>query len=380
MKKRTLPINENGKFKILVLTDLHERQANGDKEIKKKTEDAMLLVDAAVKTLSPDLVVYDGDNAFGDTEDDVRKTIDTITRSVRKKGIPFAAVMGNHEHDDREIDINKVFKMYTAYDESLVRNDNSKITGYGNYYIALKGKSNKVKCLLFFIDSGASRSNMPDVSAYDWVHDDQIEWFESVCEKFKEKNNGEYVPALVFQHMPVTEIYKLLKEVKKIEGSNAIKGHGIFSNKHYILKNGVKGSLFEAPCPPDYNSGQFDSWKNHGVKGAFFGHDHKNDFEGKLDGVLLAQCKGTGFNGYSDGIKTGVKLITIDENNISEFKTQDYYFSDFGLKSKSAIAPQKRMTTQQKKTAKKIGIGLAAVTAVAATTAIVISVSKKKDK
>ena len=39
MKKRTLRFNENGKFKILVITDLHEKQANGDKETEKKTEE-----------------------------------------------------------------------------------------------------------------------------------------------------------------------------------------------------------------------------------------------------------------------------------------------------------------------------------------------------
>ncbi len=368
MKTRTLRINENGRFKILVITDLHEKQANGDKETEKKTYDALLLVEASIKALSPDLIVYDGDNAFGHTEEDIRKTIDSITRVARKMEVPFAIVMGNHEHDDREFDIEKVFNIYSEYDNCLIRNDDKNVSGYGNYYIALKGKGNKTKCLLFFIDSGASRSENPDFSAYDWVKDDQIEWFEKVTDSFREKNNNEYVPALVFQHMPVTEIYSLLKEVNFKDYSDAVKGHGMFSDKHYVLKDGVKGSLLEAPCPPDFNNGQFDSWKNHGVIGAFFGHDHTNDFEGKLDGVLLAQCKGTGFNGYSDGIKTGVKLITIEENNLPEFKTKDYYFKDFCLKSKSTPT----MTSEQKKVAKKIGAGVAAVTAATATAGVIV--------
>ncbi len=373
MKKRTLRFNENGKFKILVITDLHERQANGDKETEKKTYDALLLVEASIKTLSPDLIVYDGDNAFGQTEEDVRKTINDITRVAREREIPFAVVMGNHEHDDREFDIGKVFDIYSGYDNCLIRNDDKNITGYGNYYIALKGKSNKTKCLLFFVDSGKSRSDNLDISAYDWVHDDQIEWFEKVADSFREKNGGEYVPALVFQHMPVTEIYNLLKEVNFKDGTNAVKGHGMFSNKYYVLKEGVNGSLFEAPCPPDFNNGQFDSWKTHGVKGAFFGHDHTNDFEGELDGVLLAQCKGTGFNGYSDGIKTGVKLITIEEKELPHFKTKDYYFKDFCLKSKSAPSLNKSMTIEQKKVAKKIGTRVAAVAAATATASAIIN-------
>ena len=177
--------------------------------------------------------------------------------------------------------------------------------------------------------------------------------------------------------MPVTEIYNLLDEVSGVEVSGAIKGQELFSNKYFVLKEGVKGDLLEGPCPPDYNSGQFDSWKCHGVKGAFFGHDHKNDFEGVLDGVLLAQVKGTGFNGYSDGIKTGVKLITIDENNLPHFETKDYYFTDFGLTSKSAVLPHQTMTEEQKKTAKKIGIGVAAITAATAIGAVIKKIFKK---
>lgn len=377
LKKRNLKFDENGKFKILVITDLHEFKSD-DKETCLKTEDALLLVETAVKALTPDLVVYNGDNAFGKTEEELKETIDAITKTVREMNVPFTAVLGNHEHDDRELPPEMNLKIFSSYENSLVREDKKGISGYGNHYIGIRGKSNKTKCLLFFIDSGKSRSDNQDISAYDWVHDDQIEWFESVCDQFKEKNGGEYVPALVFQHMPVTEIYDLLEEVKGLEVSGAVKGHGMFGNKFFILKENVKGDLLEAPCPPDFNNGEFESWKNHGVVGAFFGHDHKNDFEGEIDGVLLAQVKGAGFNGYSDGIKTGVKLITFEENSLPEFKTKDYYFTDFCLHSKSAVLPHQVMTEEQKKTAKKIGIGVAAVTAATAVGAVIKKIFKKK--
>lgn len=377
MKKRTLKFNENGKFRILVLTDLHEYKSD-DKDIQNKTEDALLLVETAVKALSPDLVVYDGDNAFGKTEEDLKETIDAITKTVRELDIPFTMVLGNHEHDDRELPPELSVKIFSSYENSLVREDQKGLSGYANHYISIKGKGSKTKYLLFFIDSGKSRSQFPEISGYDWVKDDQIEWFEKVCDEFKEKNGGEYVPAIVFQHMPVTEIYNLLEEVSGLEVSGAIKGQEMFSNKFFVLKEGVKGDLLEGPCPPDFNNGQFDSWKYHGVKGAFFGHDHKNDFEGELDGVLLAHVKGTGFNGYSDGIKTGVKLITIDENNLPQFETKDYYFTDFGIVSKSAVLPHQAMTEEQKKAVKKIGLGVAAVTAATAAGAVIKKIFKKK--
>ena len=71
MKKRTLSFNENSKFRILVLTDIHERKFE-DKESLNKTEDALLFIETVVKALSPNLVVYNGDNAFGKTEEELR--------------------------------------------------------------------------------------------------------------------------------------------------------------------------------------------------------------------------------------------------------------------------------------------------------------------
>ncbi len=378
MKKRTLKFNENGKFKILVFTDLHEKQANGDKDVKNKTEDSMLLVETAVKTYAPDLVVFDGDNALDNNIEDLEKTIDNITSVLREQNIPFTAVLGNHEHDSTRPDPALYVKKFSSYDESLMRTDKADISGYANHYIAIKGKSNKTKYLLFFIDSGESNSHNKAISDYDWVKDDQIEWFEEVCDSFKEKNNGEYVPALVFQHMPVTEIYELLKEANPSERPDSVKGYSMFSSKHYVLKEGVTGSLLECPCPPDFNNGEFDSWKNHGVKGAFFGHDHTNDFEGVLEGVRLCQCKGAGFNTYSDGIKTGLKLITIEEDSVPEFKTKDCYFTDFPLKSKSAVMPHEKMTTDQKKKAIKVGAGVAVAGAVAGIGTFIAKIFKKK--
>lgn len=381
MKKRILKFDENGKFKILVFTDLHEKQSNGNTDIKNKTEDALTFVEACVKAYSPDLVVFDGDNALDDKEngDDIFKTIEDITRPIRERKIPFTMVLGNHEHDSGKIDPAFYVEKFASFDESLVRTDKKGISGYANHYLAIKGKSNKTKYLLFFIDSGASESTDKAISDYDWVRDDQIEWFENVCDEYKEKNKGEYVPSLVFQHMPVTEIYKLLKEANPSERTDSVKGHAMFSTKYYVLKDSVNGSLLESPCPPDYNNGEFDSWKTHGVKGAFFGHDHKNDFEGEIDGVRLCQCKGTGFNAYSDGIKTGAKLITIEEENVPAFKTKDIYFTGLGLKSKSAVLPHEKMTDTQKKTVAKVSAGVALAGAATAVGAFITKkIFKKK--
>ena len=72
------------------------------------------------------------------------------------------------------------------------------------------------------------------------------------------------------------------------------------------------------------------------------------------------------------------RIITINEENIPAFETKDFYFTDFGLQSKSAVLPHQVMTEEQKKTVKKIGAGVAAVTAVTAVGAVIKKIFKKK--
>ena len=56
-----LRFNKDGKFKILVATDIHE-----DEKDDAKSADAMALLTNAIEELKPDLVVFNGDNATAD--------------------------------------------------------------------------------------------------------------------------------------------------------------------------------------------------------------------------------------------------------------------------------------------------------------------------
>jgi len=377
---RSLSFNENGKFKILVAADLHEWSESGD-DISvidvKKTEDTMLLLDASIKALDPDLVVFNGDNAFGDTVEEVRGSIDSIMKSVKAMNKPLAFVLGNHEHDEGRVDPQIVTRMFCEYENCLFHDDKTGITGLGNYYITIKGKDDKVKYNLWFIDSNGPTPNEDLSPIYDWVHDDQIEWYEQTSKKLAEENGGEPVPSILFQHIPVIEEYKLMREAKPFEIAKAIKGTGFFNEKFYIPKVALAGNFNEPIHSPSFNNGQFDSWKKMGdIKAAFFGHDHINDFEGYLDGILLAQCRGAGFHGYTEGDKTGIKLITINEEDLS-LETKNFYFQDFGLTSKSISPIEQKLNTNKKKkiaTAAALGAG-AAITAAAVA---VSKINKKK--
>lgn len=348
---------KNGKFKILLLGDIHEKyDTSGEKDLL-KIEDMQNLVGTAVTELKPDLAVYLGDNCTADTTEEMRETISRIVKPVAKENVPMTFVYGNHDRECN-VSLKTQTELYNEYENSYFYNADDSISGYGNHYLLLKSEnSGKNIFNLWFIDS-LSSGEIPEISYYDKVHQDQIQWYERTAQKIKEEN-GELLPALLFQHIPVIEEYELTKEAKwyhrLFSAEPQIKSH----NKRYILKKGVKGYMSEAPGSPDVNSGQFASWKKVGdIIGAFFGHDHLNDFEGVVDGIYLAQNKTAGFRPYTDGGRSGVRLVTLYENDLKNFDSEMYHFKDFGLKSKSLEFYESHISDRQDFQLKVAGIAL----------------------
>ena len=149
----------------------------------------------------------------------------------------------------------------------------------------------------------------------------------------------------------------------------AVRGNGKFRKNWYVLEDESNGYLAEGPCSPDINSGQFESWKRTGdIKGAFFGHDHMNNFAGEVDGILLAQCKTSAFRAYTDGGRPAVRLVTLHEQS-GDFDTDVYSFKDFGLKCTCLGPIESRITDRQSVNA-TIAFRAAAAGAVFATACI----------
>lgn len=346
-----LQFNQNGKFTIMCFGDMHESN-NFDSEGKVRFGDAKALMEAALEEFHPDLCVYMGDNCSTAGLDDekgmacYRLTVNAITESVRKRGTPFASVIGNHEHDhDNE---EKVVATYRNLKGCLMRNDAPEITGYANYSEPiLSSDGKKVAFNLWFMDSN---NCYPDraVSHYDWVKQDQIDWYEQKAAELTQQNGGVPVPALLFQHIPVCEEYDLCRKAHFWEIPVAVRGCNTKEKTFYVLKKGVKGYLGEGPCSPDFNGGQFASWKKTGdIIGAVFGHDHMNDFCGTVDGIALMQCKTAGFGCYTDGCNGGVRVITLDEKNPRTFETKMKHFKEFGLKSQYLNWEFRHLTDRQ---------------------------------
>ena len=378
MQKEPLRFKD-GKFKIMLLGDLHDCYDMKNDNAAEKMDDTLALIGKAVKELKPDLVIYMGDNARASTEYEMRAVISRITYPVSVSDTPFDLVFGNHDREC-EVDLPTQLKLYREHENCYAFNADDGLSGYGNHNLVIKsGDGEKDIFNLWFIDSHNLYSDRSK-SYYDAVHEDQIEWYKKTAKELADKNGGKVLPSLLFQHIPVPEEYELLREAKPYEKLDSVQGHKTYSDKYYMLKPEVEGYLGEGPAVPDFNSGEFAAWKETGdVLGAFFGHDHMNDFAGYVDGILLAQCKTAGFRVYTDGCRSGVRLITLEENNPENVQTRMYHFKDFGLKSKSLDPYMRNVSDRQDMKLKAAG---AAVGTVAAVTAAAVAANKvlKKTK
>lgn len=339
--------NSDGKFKILLFGDIHEHT---DYKTNPKFKDMQKLMTAAVEEFKPDLCVLLGDNCNTDIyEEDperFREMLKDVVAPITSRNIPVAAVLGNHEHDHGHED-----EIVAEYGKLgiIMRNDApDEVTGNANFKeLIYSSDGEKPVFCLWFIDSNNCHENR-EISHYDYVHTDQIQWFEAESEKLKEMNGGNPVPSFIFQHTPVPEEYELLRKAHFWELPVAVRGYNTKRKTFYVGKKGTMDYVGEGPCSPDVNNGQFASWKKvGGVLGAFFGHDHLNDFSGFVDGIFMAQHKTAGFRAYTDGCRSCVRLVTIDEKNPRKFEQQLKRFKQFGLKSESLGPVMRTFTDRQ---------------------------------
>ena len=85
----------NGKFKILILSDVQDTDT--------PQKETTALVEAALDSTNPDLVVLLGDNTAGwwkgVDEAKTQAAVDAVAKPLDSRGIPFALVFGNHDHE-----------------------------------------------------------------------------------------------------------------------------------------------------------------------------------------------------------------------------------------------------------------------------------------
>ena len=334
MGKKKLQFRKDGKFKILQLTDVHG--------ICKKTPDTTRLIEGVLDQEKPDLVVITGDQIkgyglsylHGDKRKKVEQAIDNYTEPIDRRGIPFAVTFGNH---DPQVGYSTAeqFKMYEVFDNCIVPEDEDNF-GPGTFSLPIFGSSGEEPAVnLYLIDSGGAAPE----GGYSPVEPEKIDWYRSIRDRLREKW-GRFIPSMVFQHIPVHEMYNLFEEVDK-KHPDAVKAYRIHKGQYFRLRDEFAHDdvrLYEPASIADENTGEFDAMTEEGdVFAMFFGHDHQNNFVGTYKGVDMGYGPSCGFNEYGNGVERGCRIIELDEKDIRHYQT--YVVTYRQLFGKKVIKP-----------------------------------------
>lgn len=258
-----LKFNSDGTFTIVQITDSQDTQW--------ASPNMLTLIQKALNESKPDLVVftgdqlknYDSDFNGGNINCKVAKALENIIEPVVRRGIPFAVAFGNHD-GAIAVSLEDQVKMLQKYKGCLVVDEGPSVSGCGNYNLPILGSDGTGTAFnIYLLDSNQ-----------DEVLPDQVNWYISKSNELKAANGGKPVPSIEFQHIvPYNE---------NVYGSFAAQGDIIAS---------------------------------------FFGHNHyRSDTFSRL-GVDYVYTPTAGFNEFGPDMERGVRVIELNENDTSAYKT-----------------------------------------------------------
>lgn len=145
-----------------------------------------------------------GDNIFGSTANDAAESLLQAFAPVMRLGIPWAAVLGNHDQEST-MTREELMSFISLMDFSLSQTfpsveDNShlnkqdpvpNIDGFGNYNLRVWGApgsnfANSTVLNFYFLDSG-DRAIVNGVKTYDWIKESQLSWLRNVSQEVQVK-------------------------------------------------------------------------------------------------------------------------------------------------------------------------------------------------
>ena len=259
--------DENGHFPFIQISDFQV----GSTDYQGSLDTLTNCLASCAERGAPELVILTGDQVQGVNDIASFRTIITpLIECLTNCQMKIAYAFGNHDSEGATDPAAYRQQQYDAVKqiagEWFVDFDVPALTGTGSGVIPVLASNggDTVGYNLFVMDSGAYSTG-----GYDGCHADQIQWYVD--------NSGGDTPCLWFQHSIVPE------------GAASI-----FASPARAI-----GSRPETPCPtadsayndnehtlpPLVDSGNrrnlYDVWREIGnLRGAYFGHDHKNYSDG----------------------------------------------------------------------------------------------------
>lgn len=125
-----------------------------------------------------------------------------------KHKIPYVTIFGNHD-DEGSLGRKGQMALIETLPYSLSQAGPEELDGVGNYYIEIlaRGSSSHSALTLYLLDTHAYSPDERKFKGYDWIKDNQIEWFKNTAQSLKKKHK-EYTHVhmdLAFIHIPLPE-------------------------------------------------------------------------------------------------------------------------------------------------------------------------------
>ena len=333
-EETTLKFNDNGKFKIMQINDTQDTD-----KMNKRTE---AFIRAAVAQEKPDLVVIPGDVCndifIGANAKRVKQSLRNLASLLNELQVPFAYTPGNHDHDkDDMVSPLEQMQVFDAFEYNIW--DSTKTTDPGTYNIPIMSSDGSRMALNVYMIDSQNKSGL--ANGYTGPNPETVEWYKAKSDELKAANGGNVVPSLVFQHVPVSEIYQCLTKTDVKHANDAI--FSLNDNNWYLVNNDYMFTdatrmkkndnyVGEAPCSEIENAAgnEYEAWLEKGdVIGAFFAHDHVNHFIMETDEhIIMGYNGGTGFAAYGRGAHRSLRVYEFNENDVKNYTIDSVYYDE----------------------------------------------------
>ncbi len=333
----------DGDFKIMHITDVH---IGGGVLSVRKDKMAINAVAAMITAEKPDLVVATGDISFAVPWSGTVNNAyahNYFKRLMENLGVYWTVTFGNH--DSEAYDYHKRDKVAEMYEDEdmeycLFDSDDGGIYGEGNHVINVRNSSGLITKSVIMMDTNAYTDEDPlGINwIYDNIHEDQIEWYRGVIEKYSEYNqlmlmnmeiSGEPTPtnaedfttvqSLLFVHIPIMEVrdaVDLYLEEADTDELKYISGK-IGEEAPYVYCSEINEEMFETML-------ELDS-----TQAMFYGHDHLNNLVVEYKGITLSYGYSIDYFAYAGihkiGSQRGCTVINCSPDTSFEITHENYY-------------------------------------------------------
>ncbi|CAO1940893.1 unnamed protein product [Urochloa humidicola] len=330
-RRPPLRFGSGGSFKVALFADLHYGEDAWTDWGPAQDDGSDRVMAAVLQAENPDFVVYLGDLVTANNLPIPNASLywDRALSAARDRGIPWAAVFGNHDDMPFEWppewfspdgvpplrcppttpstaasgeDQGCSFRGTPRIDLMTAEISKNRLSyssngpkdlwpGVSNYALQVLSRTHDEPALLmYFLDSGGG-------SYTEVISSAQVKWFQSQSQFL---NPNGRIPELIFWHIPSTAYVKVAPKAK----SEITKPCVGSINKEDVAPQAAEWGMMDALA------------KRPSVKAIFVGHNHGLDWCCPYEKMWLCFARHTGYGGYGTWSK-GSRIIDITENPFS---------------------------------------------------------------